>query len=153
MWCKCNVYHTAWQVQPSRYDNDGRVTNDVLFVIVPRRIYLYLNRTHDTQMKDNSAKDSLTFTVTEISSTPRPMAFFTMGVMRPLSVATATEISILPRSRGASPDQIAFTSGTLCKTIITIRQSNYNLKNEYLIQNHNVYHTLDSKWIIATSFY
>ena len=56
-----------------------------------------------------------TLTVSEISCTPSPMASFTMGVISPLSVATATEISIFSILREDSPVHIAFTSGTLYK--------------------------------------
>ena len=51
----------------------------------------------------------LTFTLIEISSTPSPMASLTMGVISPLSVATATQMSMLLNSRGPLPLHTAFT--------------------------------------------
>jgi len=66
-----------------------------------------------------------TLTISEISCTPRAMAFLTMGVMSPLSVATATEISMFSRRCGVSPDHTTFTSGTLythSRSIFCIRQ-------------------------------
>ena len=59
---------------------------------------------------------TLTLTVSEISCSPLPVTSVTMGVMRPLSVATATQMSTLLSSRAASPAHMAFTSGTLCNS-------------------------------------
>ena len=52
-----------------------------------------------------------TLALAEISWTPLFAASLMMGVMRPLSVATAIEMWIESSARGPSPDQVTFTSG------------------------------------------
>lgn len=52
-----------------------------------------------------------TLTLAEISWTPLSAASLMMGVMRPLSVATAIEMWTESSARGPSPDQVTFTSG------------------------------------------
>ena len=56
---------------------------------------------------------------------PFPMASFTIGVISPLSVATATEMSMSENCFDESPTQPAFTCGTCCnfqvKLIYTFR--------------------------------
>lgn len=52
-----------------------------------------------------------TLALAEISCTPLLPASFMMGVMRPLSVATAIEMWIESSARAPSPDQVTFTSG------------------------------------------
>lgn len=56
-----------------------------------------------------------TLALAEISCTPLLAASFMMGVMRPLSVATAIEMWIESSAHGPSPDQVTFTSGISCK--------------------------------------
>lgn len=52
-----------------------------------------------------------TLALAEISWTPLLAASLMMGVMRPLSVATAIAIWIESRGRGPLSDQVTFTSG------------------------------------------
>lgn len=52
-----------------------------------------------------------TLALAEISWTPLFAASLMMGVMRPLSVATAIEMATESSARGPSPDQVTFTSG------------------------------------------
>lgn len=55
--------------------------------------------------------DIFTLAFAEISWTPLFAASLMIGVMRPLSVATAIEMWIESSARGPSPDQVTFTSG------------------------------------------
>lgn len=64
---------------------------------------------------------SFTFALVEISWTPLFAASLMMGVMRPLSVATAIEMWIESSARGPSPDQVTFTSGISYKSKIRQR--------------------------------
>ena len=57
-------------------------------------------------------KTEPTRTFADMSSTAIWAAFFTMGVMRPLSVATATEMSTLSMEPTSSPCHTEFTFGT-----------------------------------------
>lgn len=83
-----------------------------------------------------------TLALAEISWTPLFAASLMMGVMRPLSVATAIDMWIESRARGPSPDQVTFTSGisydkksavSSCSEQIIIRK-NKKSRNKSLAQ-------------------
>ena len=72
---------------------------------------------------------SNTFVLAEISATPSSAASLMIGVISPASVATAMQISMLPRRWPDSPLQMAFTSGTFWQTQNILRvlfQENLN---------------------------
>lgn len=56
-----------------------------------------------------------TFTESAISCTPLAAASFMIGVIKPLSVATATEMSTEGSCFGPSPSQLTLTPGICCK--------------------------------------